>query len=499
MPRVLVVLMALVMLPASAAQRAPDPRHPNVIVILTDDQGYGDVSHLNPRGRIATPHIDRLAREGMTFTDAHSGSAVCTPTRYGLLTGRYAWRTRLKEGVLGGLSPTLLEPGRMTVASLLRTQGYHAAAYGKWHLGLDWVLKEGGDVNPLGIESPAQVWNVDFSQPVRRGPLDAGFDEFFGIAASLDMVPYAWIDGDRVATMPSRDGDFPWFHGRERRTRRGPTAAGFDAADVLGTLTTRAVAYLERRAPEARAGTPFFLYLPLASPHTPILPTAAWQGRSGINAYADFVMETDAAIGRVLDALDRLQLTDSTLVLFASDNGASPEADFAQLAAAGHHPSGPFRGHKADLFEGGHRVPFVVRWPGVVPRGTSYPHLASLVDVFATVADITAADVPSTAGEDSVSLLPALRGDVRTPVRTTLVNHSINGSFAIREGRWKLLQTPDSGGWSAPRPGSPEAAALPPVQLYDLEADPGERTNLQAAEPARVRRMVAVLEELRGR
>jgi len=208
-------------------------------------------------------------------------------------------------------------------------------------------------------------------------------------------------------------------------------------------------------------------------------------------------METDAAVGQVLDALDRLQLTDSTLVLFTVDNGASPEADFQQLAAAGHHPSGPYRGHKADLFEGGHRVPFVVRWPGVVPRGTTYPHLASLIDVFATVADITRTTTPASAGEDSVSLLPALRGDVRTPVRTTLVNHSIDGSFAIRDGQWKLLLTPDSGGWSAPRPGSPEAKDLPAVQLYDLAADPGERTNLEAKHPERVARMREMLDAQR--
>jgi arylsulfatase A-like enzyme len=492
----LVALASATWLSVRAVQQPSAPARPNIVVILTDDQGYGDVSHLNPRGRIGTPHIDRLAHQGMTFTDAHSGSAVCTPTRYGLLTGRYAWRSRLQRGVLGGLSPMLIERGRMTLASLLRTRGYRTAAFGKWHLGLDWVVREGRDVSPLSIETSAQVWNVDYARPVSRGPRDAGFDEFFGIAGSLDMVPYAWIDDDRLSRVPTRDGDFAWFLGRDRRTRRGPTADGFDAADVLETLTDRAVDFLERRAPAALAGeAPFFLYLPYASPHTPILPSEAWRGRSGVNAYGDFVMQTDAAIGRVLAALDRLALTESTLVLFASDNGASPEADVAQLAAAGHHPSGPYRGHKADLFEGGHRVPFVVRWPGVVPAGRTYAHPVSLVDVLATVADALDVKLPADAAEDSVSLLPALRGVPGRPVRTTLVNHSIDGSFAIREGRWKLLLTPDSGGWSAPRPGSPEAAGLPALQLYDLGADPGERVNLAARHPERVRAMVATLTE----
>jgi arylsulfatase A len=489
-------LMCALLLSTSPArlQEAQPPPRPNIVYILTDDHGYGDVSRLNPQGRIPTPHIDRLAREGMAFTSAHSGSSVCTPTRYGLMTGRYSWRSRLKSGVLGGLSQRLIEPGRMTVASLLREHGYHTAAIGKWHLGMDWVVKEGQTVNDLSIESPAQVWNVDFAQPIRNGPNSVGFDEFFGISASLDMVPYAYIQNDRVTRVPDRDGDFPWFHGRDRRTRRGPTAEGFDAAGVLGELTRRSVAYLEQRAAAARAGRPFFLYVPLASPHTPILPTAGWRGKSGINAYVDFTMETDASVGRILQALDEQGLVKNTLVIFAADNGASPEADFPQLATAGHHPSGPFRGHKADLFEGGHRVPMFVRWPGQIAAGSEYPHPVGLIDLLATAADLLQVTLPVDAGEDSVSLLSVLQGRTRAPVRDTLVHHSVNGSFAIRQGRWKLLLCPDSGGWSAPRPGSPEADGLPPVQLYDLETDPSEQRNLYAQHPGRVREMIAVLE-----
>lgn len=476
-------------------QTAEAPARPNILYILTDDQGYGDVSHLNPQGRIPTPGIDRLAREGMAFTDAHSGSAVCTPTRYGILTGRYAWRSKLKRGVLGGLSPRLIEPDRMTVASFLESQGYRTAAIGKWHLGMDWVVKAGKTVNELGIESPAQVWNVDFAQPIGNGPNAVGFDYFFGISASLDMVPYAYIENDRVTRVPDRDDDFPWFEGRERRTRRGPTAEDFDAADVLGELTRRAVTFLEEHAGGAESDQPFFLYLPFASPHTPILPTGDWRGKSGVNAYVDFTMQTDASVVRVLDTLDELGLTENTLVFFATDNGCSPEADFPQLAAAGHHPGGLFRGHKADLFEGGHRVPFFARWPGRIAAGSTYSHPVGLNDLFATCADLLELTPPDNAAEDSVSLLPVLLGKSLEPVREDIIHHSINGSFAIREGRWKLLLCPDSGGWSAPRPGSPAAADIPPVQLYDLEADPGEQHNLQAENPERVRSMIAKLEQ----
>jgi arylsulfatase A len=481
--------------PGAAGAAAPTDR-PNIVYILTDDQGYGDVSCLNPQGRIPTPHVDRLAHEGMLFTDAHSGSAVCTPTRYGLLTGRYAWRSRLKNGVLGGLSPRLIETGRLTVATLLREQGYHTACIGKWHLGMDWVVKEGKEIRELGIESPDQVWNVDFAQPVRNGPNSVGFDFFFGISASLDMVPYAYIENDRITQVPDRDGDFPWFLGRERRTRRGPTADGFDAAEVLGEFTVRAVGYIAERAAEAHRGRPFFLYLALASPHTPILPTPDWQARSRVNAYADFTMETDWSVGQILQVLDEQGLTENTMVLFATDNGCSPEADLPELAAAGHHPSGPFRGHKADLFEGGHRVPFVVRWPGRVMPGTIYPHTVCLTDLLATCADLLGVQLPDHAAEDSVSLIPALLGQTTEPLRDHTVHHSINGSFSIRRGDWKLLLCPDSGGWSAPRPGSAEAATLPPVQLYDLAADPGEQTNLEAQHPERVRDLISQLERV---
>jgi arylsulfatase A len=337
---------------------------------------------------------------------------------------------------------------------------------------------------------------VDFSKPIRNGPGSVGFDYFFGISASLAMVPYAYIENDRVTQAPDRDADFSWFEGRERRTRRGPAAADFDAADVLETLTRRAVDYIAARAEAARTGAPFFLYLPLASPHTPILPTGEWRGNSQVNAYADFTMQTDWSVGEVLQALDHHGLAENTLVMFAADNGCSPEADLPQLAAAGHQPSGPYRGHKADLFEGGHRVPFLARWPGRIAPGSEYHHTVCLTDLLATCADLLDVTLPGHAGEDSVSLLPVMLGRWTDPVRQITVHHSINGSFAIRSNQWKLLLCPDSGGWSAPRPGSVEAAGLSLVQLYDLVKDPGERNNLHAQYPGVVRDLISQLERL---
>jgi arylsulfatase A len=470
---------------------------PNIVFILCDDLGYGDVRCNNPRGKIATPNIDRLAEQGLRFTDAHTTSSVCTPTRYSLLTGRYNWRSRLQSGVLGGLSPSLIEPGRMTVASLLKQHGYHTAAVGKWHLGMDWVQQNGQPELPRNtVENSNQVWSVDFSRPILSGPNRLGFDYFFGISASLDMVPYTFIENDRVAALPTVEKAFPMMLGQSNKwTRRGPAARDFEAENVLPTLARKAVDYLNQRASQAAAGQPFFLYVPFASPHTPIAPTARWRGRSGLSYYADFVMETDWAVGQILGALDRQGFTTNTLVIFTSDNGCSPEANIPQLRAAGHDVNGPLRGHKADIWDGGHRVPFIVRWPGRVRAGATSDRLICLVDFMATCAQVVGVKLPDNAGEDSVSFLPILLGQEGSPGREALVHHSIQGRFAIRKGPWKLELCAGSGGWSAPR--DPEAARqkLPLVQLYQMTDDLGEQRNLQAARPEMVAELTALLEK----
>lgn len=486
----------LAMVQAEEARAGQQPGQPNIVYILCDDLGYGDVRCLNPQGKIPTPAFDRIAREGMVFTDAHSGSAVCTPTRYGVLTGRYAWRSKLQRGVLGGLSPRLIEPERMTVASLLKQHGYHTACVGKWHLGMDWVRQPGKQVNELSIESRDQVWNVDFSKPITNGPNAVGFDYYYGISASLDMVPYTFIENSAVTKLPTEDKAFAMTGNRPGgKSRQGPAAPGFDVDQVLPRLTEKAVAYIAERAPHARDGQPFFLYLPFASPHTPIAPTEPWQGKSGLNPYADFVMQTDWAIGQVLEALEQHGLADNTLVIATSDNGCSPQARMEELKEKGHHPSGIYRGHKADIYEGGHRVPFVVRWPAKVKPGQRCDQTVCLTDLMATAAQIVGAKLPDDAGEDSVSLLPALLGQADRPLREATVHHSINGSFAIRQGKWKLALCPGSGGWSFPRPGRDSSKELPALQLFDLEADPGEEINLYEKHPDVVQRLTALMEK----
>jgi len=468
---------------------------PNFIFILCDDLGYGDVQILNKEGKIPTPNMDRIGREGMIFTDAHTSSSVCTPTRYGVMTGRYNWRSKLQNGVLGGLSPRLIEQGRMTVASMLKEQGYATACIGKWHLGMDWARIDGGDVSDLTIESREQVWNVDYSKPIKNGPNSVGFDYYFGIAASLDMVPYCFIKNDQVTALPTEDRTIEMMAGRTGgTTRQGPAAPGFTGYEVLPTLRDQAVGWIKERAADAKAGKPFFLYLPLASPHTPILPNKEWQGKSGLNPYGDFVMETDAAVGTLLKTLDDEGLTEDTFVVFTSDNGCSPSAKFDELLAKGHNPSYEFRGHKADIYDGGHRVAFMVRWPAGVKAGGKSDQLVCLTDFMATAAEVAGVKLPESAAEDSFSFLPALKGEPRDGRRSIVVHHSIGGYFAVREGRWKLELCPGSGGWSAPRPGQ-EPAGSPPVQLYDLQADIGEQHNLESQAPEVVARLTKVLEQ----
>jgi len=455
---------------------------PNIVYILCDDLGYGDVHALNPeRGKIATPNMDRLAKQGMAFTDAHSGSSVCTPTRYGIMTGRYCWRTKLQSYVLEGTSPHLIDPERLTVAKLLQKQCYATACIGKWHLGIDWPQKP----RPMDKEKSGEGWNIDYTKPIAHGPLSAGFDYFFGISASADMPPYAFIENDRVTVVPTVV---------KKWIREGAAAADFDAIDLLPKLTEKAVDYIGQKADAAKNGKPFFLYLALTSPHTPILPTKEWQGKSGLNPYGDFVMQTDAALGEVLAALEKNGLDQNTLVFFTSDNGCSPSANMTELERKGHFPSANFRGAKADIWDGGHRIPFLVRWPPQVKPGAKSGQIICLTDLLATCAEILGEKLPDTAGEDSVSILPALLGKVKAALHEAVVHHSINGKFAIRQGKWKLELCPGSGGWGKPGDTDASAKELPRVQLYDMTNDEGEKINLEAKHTEVVDRLTKLLE-----
>ena len=463
---------------------------PNIIVILADDQGFGDLGANNPQSKIATPHLDALAKDGVRFTDGHTSSGVCTPTRYSLLTGRYHWRTKLQSGVLGGFSTPLISKDRLTLAGLLKQQGYATGCFGKWHLGMSFPLKNGGVADDGGnFGKPFQdAASVDYGRDIVDGPVDHGFDTFYGISASLDMPPFVWIKDRRVTEIPSATKT--WL-------RSGPAGPTFEAVDVMPSVIDQTIAFIESQR-KADPAKPFFAYVPLNAPHTPIVPTKEFQGSSGISPYADFVKQVDHDVGRLLASLDKQGLTENTLVIFTADNGCSTAANIPELQKAGHEPSYVYRGNKADLYEGGHRVPFLVRWPAKVKPAVSSA-LIGQFDFLATFAEITGATVPAGMGEDSVSFLPVLLGS-KESVRQGIVSQSINGSFAIREGQWKLLLSAGSAGWSSPKPG-PEEAGLPPVQLYDLSRDPGERQNLQAEFPERVAAMKAELEKLiaRGR
>jgi arylsulfatase A len=468
------------------ACRMREKTYPNIVYIMADDMGYGDVSCLNTESKIATPNMDRLASEGMIFTDAHSGSAVCTPTRYGILTGRYSWRSRLESGVLWGYSRSLIPKNRLTVASLLKKHGYATACVGKWHLGWNWATTDGYAFSDRSDETGE---SVDYSRPIAGGPLDLGFDYFFGIPASLDMLPYVYVENDRVVEPPT--GTIEGTEGR-RFYRGGPIAPGFKHEDVLPRCTQKAVEFIDKHAMTS-SGAPFFLYFPLSAPHTPILPAAEFQGRSGIGPYGDFVLQCDGTVGEIMRALDRHNMTENTLFIITSDNGCSPMADFDDLARQDHHPSYHFRGCKADIYEGGHRIPFIARWPAKISPGKICDDTVCLTDLMATVASILDFDLPAGAGEDSVSILPDLLGSATAPVREATVHHSINGSFSIRQGKWKLEFCPGSGGWSYPQPMEAEQLGLPASQLYDLSLDIGEQNNVMDEHPEVIDRLTELL------
>ena len=443
---------------------------PNIVIILADDLGYGDLSCYNADSKIHTPNIDKLASKGVRFTDGHTSSAVSSPTRYGLLTGRYNWRSTLKSGVLSGYSKPLIAQGRETVASLLQKNGYNTACIGKWHLGWNWDSMEKGKDQ------------VDFSKKITGGPTSLGFDSFLGFCGSLDMPPYVWVENDMPTMVPTKTTKNA---GKQAFWREGLTSDDFVHIKVLPTITERAKQYIHHKANQEK---PFFLYFPLSAPHTPILPGRELQGKSGLdNPYGDFVLMVDSIVGEISKQLEKEGIAENTLLVFVSDNGCSPSADFDQLKTKGHNPSYIFRGTKADIFEGGHRVPYIVSYPGTVKPGVS-DQLACTTDFFATFADLIGAGYGDQAAEDSYSLLSALKLKSKAPVREVLVSHSINGSFSIRKGDWKAAFCAGSGGWSFPRPGKDTAVInqLPKVQLYNLKTDIHEDHNLQAEHPEMV-------------
>ncbi len=486
--------LALVPGPSSAT-------HPNMIVILADDLGIGDVKCYGKElCKVDTPHMDQLARKGMQFTDAHTSSSVCTPTRYGLLTGRYNWRSTMKKGVLNGFSKALIPTTRETIPAFLKKQGYRTGCVGKWHLGMDFPTTNGKPASSTAKNSGqlASKCNVKWDGTITNGPTALGFDYYFGISASLDYPPYIWIENGRFVGKATA---IKAFH------RPGPAHKDFEDYDVLPTITRKSVEYIGK---QSKGGPPFFLYVALNSPHTPISPSKAFQGKSALGPYGDFVMETDWSIGQIVQAIEREGLAESTLIIVTSDNGCSPAAQrkghsthlkFNQgvrepLDPRAHYANAIYRGHKADVYEGGHRVPFIVRWDEKIKVGSTCDLPICLTDIFATAAEITGASIADASAEDSVSFLPHLLGTADKSARPAVVHHSMNGSFSIRQGKWKLLFCPGSGGWSNPSPGKIDPDKLADeewVQLYDLKTDPAETENLSGQHPETVKRLTSLM------
>ena len=386
---------------------AAEPERPNIVYILADDMGYGDVQCLNPeRGKIPTPNMDQVAAQGMTFTDAHTTSSVCTPTRYSIMTGRYNWRTKLQKSVLNGYGLPLISTDRMTVPSFLRENGYTTAMIGKWHLGLDISTIDGKKAEPAkglkpkvgeGVFPPEELSNIDWKGTINGGPVDLGFDTWFGITASLDFPPYVWIRNRNWVGV----GNYAKaFH------RPGPASEDFEAIDILDKLAAETVQYISQYDSEQ----PFFIYMPLPSPHTPIVPSKKWKGKSGIGRYGDYMMQTDDIVGRVVAALEEKGISENTLLVVTSDNGCSKAADFKNLESHGHFASAQYRGSKADIWDGGHRVPFFVKWPELIEAGSVCDTLICQTDLLATCAEVLGKELPATAGEDSESILPLLSG-----------------------------------------------------------------------------------------
>ncbi len=483
-PRALFIGLACLPLAAGCSGLAARPSQavtaPNIVVILADDLGSGDLADTTTRSLIPTPNLTRIAAEGLRFTDAHSPSAVCTPTRYGLLTGRYAWRTHMRQGVLGGRSPALIETTRPTLPSILAAAGYRTSGAGKWHLGLQ-------------SRGP-----TDYSKPLVPGPTSAGFERWWGIPASLDMAPYLYFEDAQAVAQPTEkiQGSAQARKGGRGFWRGGAIAPGFRHEEVLPDTAARAVAEIERHHGRP-SGEPLFLYVALSAPHTPWMPAKHFQSVEGAGVYGQFVAHVDAVVGEILAALDRTGMTDDTLLVFTSDNGAHWTASDRQQFE--HRANGQWRGQKADIHEGGHRVPMLVRWPDQIEesrRGKTSDTLIGLTDLLPTLVQAAGVEVPDGAAPDGISFLSAIVAGA-DGLRESIVHHSLDGMFAFRSGPWKWIEGLGSGGFTAPRRIQPSDG--PGGQLYHLGDDPREENDLATTHPEVVERLQGQLDRVRLR
>ncbi len=510
---------------SSSAVAAPASSRPNIILVVVDDLGYGDISAYNDDGKIFTPNVDRLASQGMMFTNGHTSASQCSPTRYGIVTGRYAWRTRLQTGVLPHFDEPLIDKGRMTIASMLKSQGYSTAVIGKWHLGLGWQAKDGETINPRSWGANQNLI-IDYSKPLTSSPNDYGFDYYFGLNASINMLPYCFIENNKVVEIPDT-AKYPVY---DTDSRVGLVSPDYKTENVEKTLFSKAMAWLETQRKES-PDKPFFLYYAMSAIHRPCIPSDFFIGSSKAGLRGDKVVEVDNIMGRLMNWLDKNNLTDNTIFIFTSDNGARPgdprgaiqklaandygqkyfpqdlldyEDEFNALDVYNkpegsrsyqiydHLAEGPFKGYKSDIYEGGHRVPFIVRWPGVVKEGEVKEDMICTLDFLATFAAVVGVDLPANAGEDSYNMLPVLK-DEKDNIRTNLVHKAWNeGKIALTSGDWKLIPFKDGGGLyrfsDVPEDG----------QLFNLKDDPYETTNLYNKNPKKVKELTDLLAKIKS-
>ena len=490
----LLMFMASGFLAMSSLAGEERPSLPNVVILYADDMGYGDLAIQNPDSKIPTPHLDELARDGMRFTDAHSSSGICTPSRFALLTGTHHWRRF--HGIVNSFDPPVFSPGELTMAGMLRAKGYDTACIGKWHLGWNWDAIRRPDVP----QKRNLHGDFDWSKPVPGGPLDQGFDHYFGDDV-INFPPYAWIKDDRLLRAPDSDLSMKTLADPAKEgnweARPGPALSDWDFYKVLPTLTEKAVAYVHSRKGQEK---PFFLYVPFPSPHAPIIPNDEFDGRSRAGPFGDFVVQTDDACGRILAALDEINATANTIVVFSADNGPEHYA-YARDETFGHWSANPFRGLKRDIYEGGHHVPFVIRWPGVLKPGSVCHALVSQVDLMATIASAVGYDLPANAALDSHDFLPFFKGDTEIAPRRSHVHNTNKNGYAIRDGRWLLVDAPTgyvskvSKEWEQRHGYRPDNDFA--VELYDMEKDPGQRDNVAAAHPEILKQLQLLLAKIR--
>ncbi|MBU3011352.1 arylsulfatase [Polaribacter vadi] len=490
MKQKLLVVFTLFLIYTVSGQNKSQNKKPNIIYILADDLGIGDLSVYNENSKIHTPHLDQLADDGMRFTDAHTSSSVCTPTRYGIITGRYNWRTPLKQFVTWGTSPMLIKDDRFTVADLLQQNGYKTANIGKWHLGLNWDLKDTSKEleHYSSVKDKYPMEQLDYTKPLKKGALDLGFDYSYLLAASLNMPPFVYVENDKVVMQPTGISEQKRKSNKYAYWIKGPISNDFKHEEVLPVFVDKTVSYIKENAKDDK---PYFIYLPLPAPHNPILPTAPWKGKSKINPYADFVLMIDDLMGQIFKAVKESGEEDNTIIIFTSDNGCAANANYGVLKSKGHNPSYIYSGNKGSYLEGGHRVPFIVKWPEKIKPNTISDATICTTDFMATTADIVNYNLKDNEAEDSYSMLPLLLQQ-KGYEREATIHHSKEGVFAIRKGDWKLIVSANKGLNAMGRP-LKKLKDLPEIILYNLKIDVGEHVNLAEKHPEKVKELKQLL------